>query len=402
MIPPSGISSPNQSETSNLKTPIEDKQNAGLLFPFLDLQAQFASIETEIMAAVDRVMRSQQFIMGNEVRTVEAEISTPIGTRAGVSCASGSDALLLSLLALRIGPGDEVITTPFTFVATAGSVARVGAKPVFVDIDSRSYNINSDLIRSAITERTRAIIPVHLFGLPVELDSILKIAGEHKLAVVEDAAQALGATLRGCAVGTLGTLGCFSFFPSKNLGGAGDGGMVVTNDAELADRLRLLRLHGSRQKYYYEVLGTNSRLDTLQAANLRVKLPHLERWADARREKARQYRTLFAESGLEKWITVPSAPTDFVHVYNQFVIQCSERDRLREFLRARGVPTEIYYPLPLHLQRAFVYLGYREGQFPESEAAARDVLAIPIYPELKEGHQITVVQTIEKFYKAVN
>ena len=376
-----------------------DPQTTQPLFPFLDLKAQFASIQDEVMAAIERVMKSQQFIMGQEVQDFESEIAALTGARAAVSCASGSDALMLALLALEVGPGDEVITTPFTFVATAGSIARVGARPVFVDIDPKTYNLDSRLIEPAVTERTRAIIPVHLFGLAADLKAILKTAEQYRLAVIEDAAQAIGARYHGSQVGSLGTCGCFSFFPSKNLGGAGDGGLVTTNDPALADRLRILRLHGSRQKYYYEVLGTNSRLDALQAAILRVKLKRLEEWTRGRQERAERYRALFAERGLEKLVTLPSAPADRVHVYNQFVVGCRERDRLREFLRSHGVPTEVYYPLPLHLQRAFAYLGYKGGQFPEAEAASERVVALPAYAELTEEHQSTVVNLIAQFYE---
>ena len=375
-----------------------DPQTTQPLFPFLDLKAQFASIQDEVMAAIERVMKSQQFIMGQEVQDFESEIAALTGAGAAVSCASGSDALLLALLALEVGPGDEVITTPFTFVATAGSIARVGARPVFVDIDPKTYNLDSRLIEPAVTERTRAIIPIHLFGLAADLKAILKTAEQYRLAVIEDAAQAIGARYHGSQVGSLGTCGCFSFFPSKNLGGAGDGGLVTTSDPALADRLRILRLHGSRQKYYYEVLGTNSRLDALQAAILRVKLRRLEEWTRGRQERAERYRALFAERGLEKLVVLPSAPADRVHVYNQFVVGCRERDRLREFLRSRGVPTEVYYPLPLHLQRAFAYLGYKSGQFPEAEAASGRVMALPVYPELKEEHQSAVVRLIAEFY----
>ena len=369
------------------------------LFPFLDLKAQFASIQDEVMAAIERVVKSQQFIMGPEVEAFESEIATLTGACAAVSCASGSDALMLALLALGVGPGDEVITTPFTFVATAGTIARVGARPVFVDIEPKTYNLDSRLIEPAVTERTRAIIPVHLFGLPADLDAILKTAEQYRLAVIEDAAQAIGARYHGSQVGSLGTFGCFSFFPSKNLGGAGDGGLVTTNDPALAGRLRILRLHGSRQKYYYEVLGTNSRLDALQAAILRVKLKRLADWTRGRRERAERYRALFAERGLENLVTLPSAPADRVHVYHQFVVSCRERDRLREFLRSHGVPTEVYYPLPLHLQRAFAYLGYKGGQFPEAEAASERVVALPVYPELTEKHQRAVVRLIAEFYE---
>lgn len=354
------------------------------------------------MGALARVMESQQFILGREVQLFENEIAALVGARAAVGCASGSDALLLALLALEIGSGDEVITTPFTFVATGGTVARVGARPVFVDIQPETFNIDPSLIEPQINERTRAIIPVHLFGLAADLDAILKLSEKHKLGVIEDAAQAIGAHYDGRPVGSLGTFGCFSFFPSKNLGGAGDGGLVTTNDPGLADRLRLLRVHGSRQKYHYEILGTNSRLDALQAAILRVKLAHLDEWTKARRYKAALYRKLFAEQGLERRLTLPSPPGDRLHVYNQFVIRCPERDRLREFLRGRGIPTDIYYPVPLHLQPAFAYLGYKPGQLPQSEAASRETLALPIYPELSEEHQVAVVGAIAEFYGARN
>jgi dTDP-4-amino-4,6-dideoxygalactose transaminase len=350
------------------------------------------------MQALARVMESQQFILGREVQSFEAEIATLVGARSAVGCASGSDALLLALLALDIGSGDEVITTPFTFVATAGAVAWVGAKPVFVDIQPETFNIDPNLIEPAITDRTRAIIPVHLFGLAADLDAILNMAEEHKLAVIEDAAQSIGARYHGKLVGNLGTFGCFSFYPSKNLGGAGDGGLVTTNDPGLGDRLRLLRVHGSRQKYHYEILGINSRLDALQAAVLRVKLAHLEEWTRAREYYAGRYRTMFAGYGLEKHLKFPPVPGDRLHVYNQFVVRCPERDRLREFLRGRGIPTEIYYPVPLHLQPAFAYLGYKPGQLPQSEAASREVLALPIYPELREEQQTLVVDAIAAFY----
>lgn len=372
------------------------------LFPFLDLKAQFAAIREEVMRAVARVMESQQFILGQEVQSFEQEMAGLAGTSAAVGCASGSDALLLSLLALGVGPGDEVITTPFTFVATAGAVARVGAKPVFVDIQADTFNINPKLIPPVINERTRAIIPVHLFGLPADLDAILRTAEEHKLAVIEDAAQAIGARYDGRAVGSLGTFGCFSFFPSKNLGGAGDGGLVTTSHPELAQRMRLLRVHGSRQKYHYEILGTNSRLDALQAAILRVKLAHLEDWTRARRCNAERYRKLFAEHGLEKQVNLPASPSARLHVYNQFVIRCPGRDSLREFLRQHGIPTDIYYPEPLHLQPAFAYLGYQAGELPQAEAASKEALALPIYPELTEEHQTAVVRAIAEFYRVNN
>jgi len=371
-------------------------------FPFLDLKAQYAPIKDEIMAALARVMESQQLILGPDVQAFEEEVATYVGTRSAVGCASGSDALLLALLAAGIGPGDEVITTPFTFVATAGSVARVGAKPVFVDIQPETFNIDPGLAARAVSNRTRAIIPVHLFGLAADLDPILKTAEDYKLAVIEDAAQAIGARYNGISVGSQGTFGCFSFFPSKNLGGAGDGGLVTTNDPLLAERLRILRVHGSQRKYYYESLGTNSRLDTLQAAVLRVKLAHLDEWTRARQQNSERYRALFTEHGLESYLKLPSTPANCFHVFNQFVIRCSERDRLKEFLRQQGMPSEIYYPMPLHLQPAFAYLGYQAGQLPHAEAASREVLALPVYPELKREHQLALVRAIAKFYGTGN
>jgi len=371
-------------------------------FPFLDLRAQFAGIKTEVMQAVSRVMESQQFILGPEVEALERELAGFLQVRFAITCASGSDALWLALLATGVGPGDEVITTPFTFVATAGSVARAGAKPVFVDIDPATYNINASLVEAAITKRTRAIIPVHLFGLAADLDPILKLANEYKLAVIEDAAQAIGAQYKGASVGNSGTLGCFSFFPSKNLGAAGDGGLITTNDAGLAERVRLLRVHGGHNKYNAEILGTNSRLDALQAAILRVKLAHLNAWNSARQKKAECYRALFRKHGLDRKIGLPQCPPDRVHVYNQFTIRCPHRDPLREFLKTRGIPSDVYYPIPLHLQAAFAYLGYRAGQFPESERAGREVLSLPNYPELSEDQQSAVVEAIRDFYATIS
>ena len=368
------------------------------LFPFLDLKAQFDDIKNEVMEAVSHVFEDQRFILGPEVEILENEIAALVGARAAVGCASGSDALLLSLKALGIGPGDEVITTPFTFVATVGSMARAGARPVLIDIRPDTFNLDSNLIEAAISSRTRAILPVHLFGLAADLDPILQLAEAHRLAVVEDAAQAIGACYRGRHVGSLGAAGCFSFYPSKNLGGAGDGGMVTTNDAQVADQLRRLRDHGRSQKYSHEVLGMNSRLDALQAAIPRVKLLHLANWTRRRQEKAERYRALFDEFALDGNVKLPAAPPGCFHVYNQFTVRSSERDRLREFLRARGIPTEIYYPRPLHLQPAFGYLGYRVGEFPAAEAASREVLSLPIYPELKEEHQGAVVRAIADFY----
>lgn len=370
-----------------------------LSFDFLDLKAQFGEIRGEVLAAVTRVMESQIFILGKEVQSFEEEFAQAFEAKHAISCASGSDALVLALMAAGVGPADEVITTPFTFVATAGSIARVGAKPVFVDIDPVTFNMNPGEVSAASTSRTRAIMPVHLFGLPADLAPIMAVAEKNRWIVVEDAAQAVGAKYRNAYVGNFGHFGCFSFFPSKNLGGAGDGGMVTTQDSALAERLRLLRVHGSRKKYHHEILGTNSRLDALQAAILRVKLRHLDEWTSARQARAHRYRELFDASCLSGIVAVPlDPPSEYFHVYNQFSIRCPERDRLREHLRARGIPTEIYYPLPLHLQPAFSYLGYKPGQFPQAELISSQILALPVFPELTDAQQEFVVQTIAKFY----
>lgn len=367
-------------------------------FPFLDLKAQFAGIRGEIQAAVNKVLESQNFILGTEVRDFEAEVAKFVGSEFAIGCASGSDALLLALMSLGIGPGDEVITTPFTFGATAGAIARLQAKPVFVDIDPSSYNIAPGLIPAAITAKTRAIMPVHLFGLMADMDAIVKTANAAHVAIVEDAAQAIGAGWNGHAAGTLGAVGCFSFFPSKNLGGAGDGGLVTTNDAALADRLRVLRVHGSRNKYSYESVGMNSRLDALQAAILRVKLRYLPAWTAARQRNANRYRAMFIENGLETYIQFPADNAHQNHVYNQFVIRLPERDAVRRHLQQAGIPTEIYYPFPLHLEPAFAHLGYSKGDFPQAEAACREVLALPIFAELTEDQQASVVAAIADFY----
>jgi dTDP-4-amino-4,6-dideoxygalactose transaminase len=367
-------------------------------FSFIDLQTQYSGIKGEVLEAVTRVLDKQHFILGQEVSSLESEIGQLIGARFGVGCGSGSDALMLALMAVNVGSGDEVITTPFTFIATAGSIARLGATPVFVDIDPETFNLDWRQLEAAIRRRTKAIIPVHLFGLSAEMSKIMEISRAHGVPVIEDAAQAIGGRYKDQYLGNIGTCGCFSFFPSKNLGGAGDGGMVTTNAPELADRLSILRAHGSRRKYYYEVVGVNSRLDALQAAILRVKLKHLPEWTEGRRCNAHRYRRLFSEAGLNGYVTLPTEPTGTRHVYNQFSIRVQQRDRLREHLRQRGIPTEIYYPLPLHLQSAFSYLGYREDSFPEAESASRQVLALPIFAELTEEQQKTVVTAISEFY----
>jgi dTDP-4-amino-4,6-dideoxygalactose transaminase len=367
------------------------------LFPFLDLKVQFDGIRDEINGAIARVLESQQFVMGPEVSALEKEIKRYVGCEYVFACASGSDALLLSLMALGVGFGDEVITTPFTFVATAGSIARLSARPVFVDIDPETYNLDPRHLEKAITPRTKAIIPVHLFGLPADMDAILDVGRQHDLAVIEDAAQSIGAQYKGKSVGGIGTVGCFSFFPSKNLGGAGDGGLVTTNDPGLGEKLKVLRLHGSRTKYQYEVIGMNSRLDALQAAILRVKLLHLDEWTAGRRHNANRYRELFAEYNLESRVNLPLAPSESVHVYNQFTIRTGERDALKQYLRDNGIPTEVYYPHPLHLQPAFANLAYKPGSLPESEGASAEVLSLPIFPELTEEQLRIVVQSIAGF-----
>jgi dTDP-4-amino-4,6-dideoxygalactose transaminase len=370
-------------------------------FDFLDLKAQFATIRTEVMEAITRVMESQHFILGPEVSRLEEEIAAKLGAKHAIGCASGTDALILALMGAEIGPGDEVITTPFSFIATAGSIAYVGAKPVFVDIDPASFNIDPQRIESAITPKTRAIMPVHLFGLPAEMGAIVEIAKAHKLLVIEDAAQAIGSRSEGKCIGTIGDFGCFSFFPSKNLGGAGDGGLITTSDSGMAERFRMIRVHGSKKKYFHEVLGTTSRLDALQAAILRVKLQHLDTWVAGRANRAARYRRLFEEKDLTRFVSYPPAPPARVeHVYNQFTVRAHGRDELREFLRNAGIPTEIYYPLGLHLQRSFAQLGYCPGQMPNAERATGEVLSLPVYPELTDTQQDRVVEEIGRFYNA--
>lgn len=369
-------------------------------FPFLDLKAQFRTLRPELTEAVMKVLESQQCILGPEVEALEKSFAPLAGCQYAVGCASGSDALLLALMALEIRPGDEVITTPFTFVATAGAIARLGARPVFVDIEPDTYNLDPRRLENAINPRTRALIAVHLFGLPADMDAVLEIASRRKLHVIEDAAQSVCARYKGKAAGSLGDIGCFSFFPSKNLGAAGDGGMLTTNDSGLADAMRMLRVHGSRKKYQYERVGINSRLDALQAAILRVKLTRLETWTAARQHNAAVYRSLFKDHGLLEMIGLPSVAAGSDHVYNQFVIRAPGRDLLREHLQEAGIPTEIYYPSPLHLERAFSYLDYKLGDLAEAERASREVLALPIYPEIGEENQAAVVEQIVEFYAA--
>jgi dTDP-4-amino-4,6-dideoxygalactose transaminase len=372
-----------------------------LAVPALDLKGQYESIREEIDLAVRAVVESQYFILGPEVSGFESEIAAYCGARHGVGCASGSDALLLPLLALGVGAGDEVVTTPYSFFATAGSIWRTGASPVFVDIDPETYNIDSGLIEAAITPRTRAIIPVHLYGQTAEMDEINEIARKHDLMVLEDAAQAIGAGYGDRRAGTLGDAAAFSFYPSKNLGGFGDAGMVVTNDAGLARQTARLRVHGMEPKYYHHEVGFNSRLDAIQAAVLRVKLRHLDAWTEARRVVADRYRELFEEQKMAGDVRLPVERPGHRHVYNQFVIRVpgATRDALRAHLADRRIGTEIYYPIPLHLQTCFASLGHAPGDFPRSEEAARETLALPIYPELSEAAQRHVVSSIARFYR---
>jgi len=351
--------------------------------PLLDLKAQYASIRDEIQAALNRVVESQTFILGPEVKALENEIAAYCGCAHAIGVSSGTDALLVALMAMDIKPGDEVITSPYSFSATAGSIARLGARPVFVDIDPKTFNIDAAAIPARVTSRTRAIIPVHLFGQIADMPPILEIARKYKLRVIEDAAQAIGAELNGVRAGSIGDVGCISFYPSKNLGGFGDGGMIVTNDGNLADRIRLLRNHGFRTKYYNEVLGGNFRLDEIQAAVLRVKLNHLERWTEARRRNSLVYRQNLAETSS---VELPWEAPNSRHVFNQFVIRARRRDKVMAHLKEQGIGCEIYYPVPLHLQPCFKDLsGYKEGDFQISETAAKESLALPIYPELTPG-----------------
>jgi dTDP-4-amino-4,6-dideoxygalactose transaminase len=358
--------------------------------PLLDLKSQYAGLKSEILAAVAEVLESQVCIGGPKVEELEEKVAAATGCKYAVGVSSGTDAILNSLMSLDIGPGDEVITTPFTFFATAGCIARVGATPVFVDIDPQTYNIAPAGIEAAVTDKTRAILPVHLYGQMADMDPIMAIAEKHDLFVIEDAAQSITSTYKGKKAGSLGTTGCFSFFPTKNLGGIGDGGMVVTNDENVYQRLTLMRNHGASPKYYHKYIGGNFRLDPVQAAALLVKLPHLDSWSAARRENANYYNEKFAGSDIQTPVISP----DCESIYNQYIIRVPDRDALFEQLKQNNIGCEIYYPLPLHLQECFQYLGYKQGDFPESEKAANEVLALPIYPELTRPMQDVVVNQV--------
>ena len=362
--------------------------------PLLDLKAQYATIKAEIDAAITEVLESQHFILGPKVDQCERAIAAYSGCAHAIGVSSGSDALLACLMAENVGPGDEVITTPYTFFATVGVIARLGAVPVFVDIDPATYNLDPSQIPAKITAKTRAIIPVHLYGQMADMQAVMRVANEQGLVVIEDAAQAIGAEHKGHRAGSIGHYGCFSFFPSKNLGAAGDGGMVVTNDAQRAEKLRVLRVHGSKPKYHHKIVGGNFRLDAVQAAIVFAKMPHLDEWSAARQRNAKRYDSLFAEAGLP--IGLPAVMTER-HVFNQYVIRVPRRNELQAYLQKRGVGTEVYYPVPMHLQECFAHLGYTAGAFPESERAARETLAVPIYPELSDSQARFVVDCIGEF-----
>jgi dTDP-4-amino-4,6-dideoxygalactose transaminase len=368
--------------------------------PLLDLKPQYRALKPELDAALLRVAESQYFILGPEVKALEAATAKYSGCKFGIGLSSGTDALLIALMALDIGSGDEVITTPYTFFATAGTIARLGAKPVFVDIDPGTFNISADAIERAITSRTKAIMPVHLYGQMADMDRIMDIARRHDLRIIEDAAQAIGSEdAKGRRACSIGDVGCLSFFPTKNLGAFGDAGACVTNDDKLAAKMFKLRVHGMEPKYYHELIGGNFRLDEIQAAVLNVKLPHLDSWSAARQRNAAFYDAAFARACIEGLVTPPTAKPGARHIYNQYCVRVPRRDELRARLGAAGVGAEIYYPLPLHMQQCFAYLGHKPEDFPESLRASRDSLALPIYPELEESQLRYVVDTIAAFFR---
>lgn len=361
--------------------------------PFIDLVAQYQSIREEIREAVDRCFENQSFILGDEVTQLEQEIARYCDARHAIACASGTDALILALMALGVGPGDEVITSPFTFFASASSIHRLGARPVLVDIDPESFNLCPVQVEKSISARTKAIMPVHIFGQCADMEPLWRLSTQHKIPIVEDAAQAIGAEYRGRRAGVLGSIGCFSFFPTKNLGGAGDGGIMTTDDSELAARLRRLRVHGDTGGYNHVEVGFNSRLDAVQAAVLRVKLRHLDAWTAARNRNAQQYAEALHNAGLPMGLELPVVLPDRRHVFNQYTTRVTggQRDAVMQSLRARQIGCAVYYPIPLHLQKCFDYLGYRPGDLPEAERAAAEVLSLPIYSELPAEHQALVV-----------
>lgn len=366
--------------------------------PLLDLSEQNQLLRPEIEAALGRVLDTNGFILGSEVAALEKELAEYCGVKHAIGCASGSDALLLALMALDVGQDDEVITTPYSFFATASAVTRLGAKPVFVDIDPKTYNLDVSQIESLITEKTKAIQPVHLYGQCADMEDLRKISAKYGVPLVEDAAQAIGSEENGRRAGAMSDIGCFSFYPSKNLGAMGDAGFMTTGDDELAHKLLALRVHGSFERYYHKWVGLNSRLDGFQGAVLRVKLPHLDAWTEKRQANAAYYRQLFTDAGLTEQIALPFERENVRHIYNQFVIRVPDRrDELKQFLAENEIGTDVYYPVSLHRQECFAYLGYREGDFPESEKASRETLALPIYPELRTEQQEFVVEKIAEF-----
>lgn len=366
--------------------------------PLLDLKAQYQTIKNEVLPVIEEICENQTFILGPRVESFEQKVSQYLNVPYAVGVASGTDAILLALMAVEVKAGDEVITTPYTFFATGGSISRLGAVPVFVDILRDTFNIDEKQIPSKISSKTKAIIPVHLYGQSAEMDSIMKISEKSGLSVIEDAAQAIGAEYKKKKAGGIGTFGCFSFFPSKNLGGFGDGGMVTTRHPALAEKIKSLRVHGSLKRYYHDEIGCNSRLDTLQAAVLEIKLKYLDQWTKKRQKNAAFYEKLFDTFKLKEFIQTPFTHPDHIHVYNQYVIRTKRRDELKTFLTEREIGTEIYYPVPLHLQKCYEYLGFKNGDFPESERASLETLALPIYPELTEDQLTYIVESIRKFY----
>jgi len=367
--------------------------------PLLDLRAQHRQIRDEVLTEIARVVDSQKFILGEDVQKFEAEIASYCGTKHAVGCASGSDALFLALMALDIHPGDEVLTTPYTFFATAGAISRIGAIPIFVDVEERTFNIDANRMAEALAShpKIRAVIPVHLFGGCADMDPICEMAEDRGITIIEDAAQSIGSEYKGRRAGSIGQLGAFSFFPSKNLGGYGDGGMVTTNDASLAERLAALRIHGRTGKYFHQWIGINSRLDALQAAVLRVKFRYLDSWTQGRQSHAEHYRSQLAKLSVP---VIPAEPTQYQtrHVYNQFVIRGPERDALQAHLKTQGIGSEVYYPLPLHLQPCYSSLGYKKGDFPVSEKLAAESLALPIHAEVGTEDIEYVCDSIRSFY----
>ena len=367
--------------------------------PLLDLSIQHQNLREELRLAIDGVMDSQQFVLGSEVTALEHELAEYCDSKFAIGCASGSDALLLALMALDVKPGDEIITTPFSFFATVSAITRLGAKPVFVDIDPQTYNLDVSQIPDKITDRTRAIMPVHLYGQCADMKELMRIAEQNGISVIEDAAQAIGAEEDGRRAGSIGAIGCFSFYPSKNLGAAGDGGLLTANNEEVARKLHVLRVHGAEKTYQHQYIGINSRLDSLQAAILRVKLRELDSWTEARQKNAAFYRELFGDYYLDDRIQLPFERPNVRHIYNQFVIRApGKRDELKTFLLERGIGTAIYYPISLHMQECFEFLGGKEGDLPESERAALETLALPIFPELTESQLEYVVEKIAEFY----